>query len=204
MGRSVDQLWRVIEATYGWWLRLRVLGDPRSSILRLGLRRHWGRALLLPDGTAVSRGDRIGELHLRSELVGTLQAGAAGPVRALTILRARGLEGLIRLARDLDRDPALKDVQAFYGETILWHTVSRLGFWAFPIRGRTRRWLVSTYQGMLVRHYSPAGWARLRRLGATEARVVWISRAQLLRLYGPGSNPHIRRHPARRPLAAAA
>ncbi len=209
MGWLADRLWRTIEATYGWGLRLRVIGDPRSSILRLGMRRHWGHPIVLPDGTLIRRGDRLGELHFRNEVVSALQAEAPGPVRALALMRARALDDFSRLAVGFEADPALKEVQALFGETLLWRTVCRLGFWAMPVRGRARRRVVSTYQRLLVRHYSPAGWARLKRLGATETRVVWISRAQLLRLYGPGTDPHRRRHPARRtgavpPSASAA
>lgn len=198
MGWLADRLWRTIESTYGWGLRLRVIGDPRTSILRLGLRRHWGRPLTLPDGALIRRGDRLGELHFRSDVIGTLLATAPGPVRGLAIYRARGLEGLMNLAGALGTDLVLKEVQAFFGETILWNTIRRYGFWPVPVRGRARRWIVSTYQSLLVRHYSPTGWQRLKGLGATEARVVWISRAQLLRLYGPGTDPYRRRHPAPR------
>lgn len=198
MGRLADRVWRTIEATYGWALGLRVIGDPGTSILRLGLRRHWGRPLTLPDGTPIRRGDRLGELHFRSDIVSTLLAAAPGPVRGLAIYRARGLDGLIHLARAVETDPALKEVQAFFGETMLWNTIRRYGFWAVPVRGRARRWVVSAYQRLMVRHYSPAGWASLKRLRATESRVVWISRARLLRHYGPGTDPHRRLHPAPR------
>ncbi len=203
MGWPADRLWRAIEATYGWVLRLRAVGDPEHSILRVGLSRHWGPALTLPDGTFIRRADRVGQLHFRNEVIREILAAGPGPVRSLATLRARGLAGLMHLARTLETEPAFKDVQALFGETILWRTICRLGFWAVPIHGWLRRRIVPAYQRLLMRHYSPAGWMRLQRLGATESRVVWISRAQLLRLYGPGAEPHRRRHPApgRAPIA---
>ncbi len=198
MGWPADQLWRTIEIAYGWGLRLRVMGDDRTSILRFGVRKHWGRPIVLPDGTPIQPGDRIGEIHFRNEMVSAIHRVARGPVRAVAVMRAQALEDLMHLALALETDPALKEVQAFFAETLLWQTVCRLGFWAVPVRGRARQWIVSSYQRLLVSHYSPAGWERLQRLGATESRVIWISRAQLLRLYGPGNDPRHRRHPARR------
>jgi hypothetical protein len=203
MGQPADWLWRTIEAMYGWSLRLRVVGDPERSILRVGVSRHWGPALMLPDGTPIRPAGRVGQLHFRNEVIREILAAAPGPVRALAILRARGLDGLVHLARALETDHPFKDLEAFYGETILWPTISRLGFWAVPVRGRLRPRIVSAYQRLLMRHYSPAGWKRLQRLGVTDSRTVWISRAQLLRLYGPGAQPHRRRHPAARRAQSA-
>jgi hypothetical protein len=199
MARVADRLWRATEAVYGFALRLRVVGHPQNSILRVGYCRHWGPSLTLPDGTLIRRGQRIGQLHFRNELMREIQAAAPGPVRALATLRARGLDGLMHLTQALGEDPALKDVQALFGETPLWRTISRLGFWVVPVPGRLRRRVVSAYQRLLMRHYSPLALKRLERLGALESRVVWISRAQLLRFYGPGSQPQRRRHPAHPP-----
>src|SRR3990172_8273534 len=119
MAWLADGLWRGIEATYGWCFRVRVVGDPETSILRLGIRHHWGRALTLPDGARVRGGDRIAELHFRNEVMRDLQASAPGPVRALAALRARGLQGLMCLARALETDPAPKDHQPLLPATHL-------------------------------------------------------------------------------------
>jgi len=112
MGRLFDPLWRLSEATYGWGFHRHVIWDPQTSILRLGIRRHWGAPLALPDGAGIRRGNRTGERRFRSQVMTALQARAAGPVRALATMRARGLDGLMCLAVAPEQDPSLKDTEA--------------------------------------------------------------------------------------------
>jgi hypothetical protein len=172
----------------GWWLWEQIakqawpsqaIPEAPAGLLRVRLIRYRGPALGLPDDTQIKPGAVIGELHC--ENLGFLQAMFGGPVS--TAIRG----DLAALARWTARGAI--SFEALYGFTLLGAGAARLGFYRrqVPItwRGRANRLFMN---GLIVL-YHPDGIRRLERGRTLSAPPVeiWLSRAQLLHLYGDRS-----------------
>jgi hypothetical protein len=161
------------------WPTRPIPGAPYGAFT-IHLTRYRGDRFVLPDGTEIQPGDRVGELHFNNRIV-------------VQVTRRRVWDLVPALEADL-RSLAIwitgpgfpPGVTAFYGVTLLAAGAKRLGFTArerpVTLGARLDRFFLS---GLLAL-YSRQG---LRRLGlgrtyGTYPREVWMSRAELLRRYG--------------------
>ncbi|MGH2444129.1 MAG: YkoP family protein [Chloroflexota bacterium] len=178
--RGLLRVWRLWEFVDNrFWVAPPVPGAS-NGVLRLRVARFHGLPIELPDGTQVKRGDLVGELHMNNQ-------------KLAEFARERRWDVLIRLREDFSALAAWTQtkgfdprVRAFYGVTML----RRGGPWLhltvrdrpLTLRARFERLYMS---GLLV-IYSHAGELRVKR-GHTAKEYpveVWISRPELLRVYG--------------------
>lgn len=169
--RVLDRFDRWFERRY----RIRPIGDG-GLIFRLGLIRHRGPRLVLQDGTVVSPGDLVGELHMDNQRVAALHHGGTGGLR----FRREVFRLLPVLAADLVSRPEYRSVNAICGASLFWHEAQRAGFEDRPLPPFTRWWLAWWERYLLVK-YHPEGKRRLAVGQRTELRQVWITRNRLLR-----------------------
>lgn len=169
-----------------------------ECLLRVAIGR-CGRDLRLGDGTAIARGERVGELHLWNERLPSMDASGAD-FRWATAMR-RGMAASLRLLAAHIRDHADWDgIRAFRGETALdphwggWAGASvlgRLGLELLPPepdswpRPFTDFW-ENLYTWWLIWTFAPAS-LRSKRFWRIRRRQVWISRHRLLASTGDGS-----------------
>lgn len=170
----VDRVERWFERRYD----IRPIGEG-GYVFRFSVIRHSGPLVTLADGTVISPGDPVGELHLDNRRVAALHAeGRAGFRYRREVFRL-----LPVLARDLETRPEYRAINAVCGASLFWAEAGLAGFENRPLAAFTRWWLGWWERFLLVR-YHPAGRRRLEQGRRTELRQLWISRRTLLERYG--------------------
>jgi len=159
-GRALGVLtiWIVWDHVLEWFWRPRAVRS--GGLLRYRRAHHWGPRLMLKDGTVVSRGDAVLELHFDNRgLMRMTNAGTWNPWDAIE-----------RIDNDLD---ALRDVlaagshdsvRALHGVTLFASPGRRLGFELYPVP-HTWAWsLQRFYMIALLPIYHPDGWREFDRM----------------------------------------
>ena len=156
-----------------------------GGISGLALARHHGPDVVLRDGTVVHAGDIVGNLHLDNAQLA--QRTADGWQMQLLELGRQDARALMRWVL---RRPAANRPVAYYGATILWPIMRRLGA-EIRERPQTRRvrWEDWYLRGVL-RRWAKDGAGRFD-LGRGELRTMdcWISAAEMERRYGSAAAP---------------
>ncbi len=182
--RGFLRFWPVWDyiATHTFLRHIRSTPRAPHDILRMRLARFAGRPLTLSGGTAIRKGDLVGELHLHSEAAGELMRQQGQWVLMLALK-----DDLAALARWAHDDKDLADLRAIWGITLLSRATPRLGF-TLRERPRNLYTLLEHFflQGLLV-IYNPDGVRRLSRGAARRdfPQEIWMSREELLRRYLP-------------------
>jgi len=179
----VGWLWQGYDLAYRWLHGLEDLPTEKGAFLRMGVERHRGARVALRDGTVVEPGDLVGTIHFNNEAVAALHDGKVNPVRSgILILRAfeRSLHALARLL-DTAR---YRDVKAFTAITILHQSIEGFGFEIHPLPSGWRSRVVAAYGRFVLTRFHPLGRERERQK-PFDARVTWISTAELRRRYAP-------------------
>jgi hypothetical protein len=176
----------VYDRAYRW---IHGLDHPEAEVgpvLRVEVRR--GRAArVLPDGTVLRPGDRIGALHLNNERLAKIHIDGRSPRAVGFEFRRQFMASLRALAARACPGGPLDDVLAFSVTTIFYNGMGgRLGFVAEPGAPVWPR-AVAAYQRALLASIHPAGTLRLSGTAYRRARRLWITRPTLLALYGSAS-----------------
>lgn len=183
-----DWLWDVQERFLLWVWRLKDVGPIEGGALRIRAVTYRGDGFGLSDGTSVTPGQRIGEVHLRNDTLASLHDQAEGPRQVGWLFRdlmVRGLRDLAELVRDGE---PYRHLPAFYGTSMLHYGADKLGFEVRPVRPGVRLSLLRAYQRVLTARYHPLGSDRMSRgTRVRDPAEVWISRRTLLARYGSGS-----------------
>jgi hypothetical protein len=152
-----------------------------------------GEPVILPDATAIAAGAIVGELHCNNRAIFELVRQRGNPFAACR-------EDLKSLSNWIMQDRLGRQIEAFYGCTILTMAAYRLGF---TVRAKPvtlhQRLEKFFFKGLLLL-YNQEGLARIQHgsTADTYPADVWLSRRELLRLY------HHRNEPERRPLSQSA
>jgi len=178
----VGWLWQGYDLAYRWLHDLEDLPTEKGTILRMGVERHRGSRVMLRDGTVVEPGDLVGTIHFHNEAVAALHDGKVNPVRS-GILIARAFERSLKaLARLSDNHPRYRGVKAFTALTIFHQSMEGFGFEIHPVPSGWKSRIVAAYQRFVLIRFHPLGRERERQR-RFDARVTWISRAELRRRY---------------------
>jgi hypothetical protein len=155
------------------------LPQSRYGVLELRLIRYRGRPLQIPGEPSIVSGTLVGELHCNNQnLLSALMTEGANPIQ---IGRCE-LRSLARWAIQIDTGGVVK---AFYGTTYI--SLRRLGFTRHDHPSGPRARMDRFFMLGLLAVYSRDGIGRLRRgriALASSPPQMWISRRELLRLYG--------------------
>ncbi|MGH7931747.1 MAG: YkoP family protein [Candidatus Binataceae bacterium] len=160
------------------WPTSEIPGAP-YGVLSVRLGPYRGEPLVLPDGTVIDTGTPVGELHCNNKAVLRVVSGRLNPFAACR-------EDLHAITSWIKRDQLGRQIQAFYGVTILSRGAVRLGFTIRAIPVTMRRRFERMFMTGLLLLYTPEGLERLSR-GTTVSNYpqeIWISRRTLLRRYG--------------------
>ncbi len=176
-------LWEIWERLYSCIFRVREI-EP-GGILRLNLRPYRGPAVELRDGTVISPGELVGELHLASRELFKIQQKCDSQVKATMQVKRALKQNLTQLANYVLQKKVAEEVRAFYGITLFHQGARLLGFEVRELQPFIR-FLYGLGQSLLLVSYHPAGLRRLRSgHRALTPKVIWISRAALLRDFTP-------------------
>jgi hypothetical protein len=186
---SVSWCDAILRACYG----VHEFTDDPSCLFRIGLSKTRA-SLSLSDGTRIDGGETIGTLHFWNEHVPRYNGDGPnfGWARAM---RDQVVNSLCALADYVERDRAWRDVLAFRAEAALTsrrssrlhRVIERYGFEEVACDRSLLRRAHDLGDDFLLwgltRAFNPAALLRLPFL--RDHRELWISRASLLRHYGP-------------------
>lgn len=186
-GRTAPRMpvWRVIlRAVWGVWEaifermnRIERVGDERS-VLRVGIVRYRGLPHTLRNGRRLVPGDEVVELHFRNPRIALL-----GAIKAVKVMQ-RSLRDLAQL---IETDPRYKNVNVFFGVSVIFRGPERIGFEVVDMDfARWRRFVTGLYLRWVMSVYHPEGAQRLaQRRELLEPKGIFITRDELLARYGP-------------------
>ena len=175
-GRAVGVLsiWLLWDRLLEWFWQLRWV-EP-NGFFRYRLTRHRGPPISLRDGTVVSSGDPLIELHFDNARL-LQRVGAAGwnPWQAFTLIDA-DLKRLNRLLQSGELPP----VRALHGVTMYAAAGPRVGFEVRSVP-RTVGWALERFYLIgLLPIYHPDGWREVDRMRRNRWPAhLWMSREQL-------------------------
>jgi len=178
-------LWETYERAWARAYRLEPVGD--EGVITAGLAGHHGPAVTLRDGTVVVRGDVVAEVHYNRHFLRRLHLEGSDRRRAVALVRAS--EGALRdLAALVATDPRYRAVRALRATSLFWEGAQYLGFEVRPMESARAQRMLGWYLRTLMARDHPQG--RRRLAGRTlEPRLLWMSRGELLRRYGPAGAP---------------
>jgi hypothetical protein len=187
----------------GWWVWEQIAKrlwptfvppDSSYGLLRIRISKFHGRPVDLADSIHIKRGALICEVHCDNS---ALLAFAS---QNIDVYEA-GRSELTALANWVIRSKI--HVEALYGVTLLGAAAARLGFYRRAMSAARRARADRLYMNGLLALYSHDGVSRLERGRTLQAlpQEIWMSRAELLRRYGP--NAPIRSITALRPDIAS-
>ncbi len=157
-----------------------------DGLLRLNLRPYRGPAVELRDGTVISPGELVGELHLANRELYKIQRKCSNQVKATMRVKKEMKRSLTQLAGHVVQTEAAGEVKAFYGITLFHQGARHLGFEVRELQPAFWRSCFGLGQSLLLAGYHPAGLKRLKLGHRSPApKVIWISRAALLRNFSP-------------------
>ncbi|QBD77408.1 MFS transporter [Ktedonosporobacter rubrisoli] len=149
-------------------------------LLEVRFTHYTGKAVDLPDGTHIAKGDPIIELHFRNRAF--LEVDEHAPAWRYLQLVAQNLRALAAWIQEPDFPG---DVYAIYGTTLLYRAAPRLGF---TLRQRPKN--IHTYlerffmMGLLVLYHRRGGMRLLQGTTyGTYPQEAWMSREELLKRY---------------------
>ncbi|MDH7577099.1 MAG: hypothetical protein QHH75_04560 [Bacillota bacterium] len=177
-------LWDIWERFYSYLFHVRKI-EP-DGLLRLSLRPYRGPAVELRDGTVITPGELVGELHLANKELLKIQQKCNSQVKATMCVKKELKRSLVQLANHVRQKKVAEEVKAFYGITLFHQGARHLGFEVKEPPSAFLRFFFGLGQSLLLVCYHPAGLKRLK-LGhhSLTPKLIWISRAALLKDFLP-------------------
>ncbi|KNZ69672.1 polysaccharide deacetylase [Thermincola ferriacetica] len=154
-----------------------------TNFLRLSKTIYKGPNLYTSDGRLLAKaGDKVGEIHFESgRLRGNENDIQKAAVRALRLAR----ESLPELARYIVENPEYKNIEVFFGLTMINRGVKGLGFSVQDISIKGLKRGVYLLQKVIKWIYGPTRKVRGSKHPGDQPKIVWISRQQLLERWFP-------------------
>lgn len=186
--RPILSLW---EKLFSWVENISIIENSPYGLLRMSIHPYKGRTTTLPDGTRVSKGDLIMELHI-SNL--TLAKGevdnikVASDIQLLPLFREE-IANVRQLWANKKLDPSIK---AIWGVTMMGPAMRRLGFIVKPMEKDFRSNFIMGWMKFLKWVFSPHDSRNphrknQRKKTKRQGSEYWMSMDNLLEKYTQNS-----------------
>ncbi|MCQ6561090.1 polysaccharide deacetylase [Paenibacillus mendelii] len=143
--------------------RWRSAHTSQYGICKVMVRRHRGESIACEDGTLISSGDWIGELHLDNDRILYLLQNGGSDRTALIVARSVR-DSMKQITVAIDAAPELSQVKALMGVTLLHRGLTHgLGFEQRPLKSGMIKRLSTSYLRLLLSVLHPEGKERIGR-----------------------------------------
>lgn len=181
-------VWGLIDRLIRRLSGIKELGNGKTSIWRLALRRYRGQEWTMKDGSILRGGDHYLELHLNNDrLLSLINRNTS--VERMSIIAMREIcDGLPELAQLMRNDRRYGMAKVLLGITILHRATERFGFTAYDLRPGFFRVITGWYEKMLLALFHPGGVKNLKRYRhELSPKYVVMTRQEIMRRYPPGN-----------------
>lgn len=176
--------WDLWERCFAWLAGVKPISNAVDATFKLAVRKHHGQPITLPDGTVLSPGDLIGELHFDNNLLFKLTSQSPHLEQASIKLLRHVKDSLPQVAEVLTTDPRYSDIKAIAGITMINRGAKFFGFGTYDIEPRIFRHATTWYQRWLLVVFHPNGLAHLlKHRSKMVPKMIAISKAELIRRY---------------------
>ena len=179
-------LWPFLDRIVSKWLHIEPLRKDKISLMNIELRRYRGQPVELDDGTIITSGNLLIELHLNNAWFLNYRNQTANSTDDMRWrISTAFTEEMKYLAGQFNQGKLDAGVKALHGITMLDSPARRHNFTVTELPDSLRRRLTTFYLSGLRRfYYSRKGdeYARLRK--PPVLKEVWMSKSRLLENYG--------------------
>lgn len=161
----------------------------KNSIMSVEVGRHKGCPIRLPDGCEVKPGDRVIKLHLNNTWIAEKlrSASRSGKMDFPRNFGRHFQEGLQALATEV-ASGKYGSIVAIYGWTAFHTHARRCGFMVIDLPNTLRTRLARLHVAALMdEHRVPWLAKRFPSRRYMDIKAIWLSRGELLRIYGTAS-----------------
>ena len=180
-------LWPFLDRILSKWLGIKPLREDKISIISIELRRHRSQSVRLDDGTTITPGDLLLELHMNNAWFLHNKGKSTDSINEVCWRVASAFaEDLRYLARQLAKGRFAAGANVLHGITTLHSPARRLGFTATELPKSLRKRLTTFYLSGLRRiYYFRKGKEYRRQRKPPALNEIWMSKSKLLEKYHP-------------------
>ncbi|AQS58266.1 polysaccharide deacetylase family protein [Desulforamulus ferrireducens] len=184
--KGLQNLWQIWELCFERLAGLKPLAEGENQLFRLAVRNYRGSEMRLTDGTLVTPGDKVLELHFNNHLLQHIASTARSLESVGIMLLRETRRSLPLLAKVISSEPNYQGIKAIMGITMIHRGTKQLGFTVYDLPPLLRP-LVTWYQRWLMFLLHPGGLSHVRRQWhKLVPKKVVISKKELLQRYLDG------------------
>jgi hypothetical protein len=172
MKKFVHAIFRLNEKIIARILRWNHIPYSENNFMYFAPYIYRGKPVALSDGTTISRGDRVAELHIDNIRVGTLDT------RYPNLLKL--LQGEISALKRALKESPYSDIKAVYGITVFYDIARRQGFTVKQIGNPVKRALATVWENILRIVFKKGNKSGRRRIN--KSKECWLSRSQIMNM----------------------
>jgi hypothetical protein len=188
--KSALCLWGLIDRVIRRLAGIKDIGDGKSFIWRLALRRYHGPEWRMPDGPPLRAGDYFIELHINNDRLLSLIGENTSTERMAIIAMREVRNSLPELARLIKDDEKYGRAKVLLGITLLHRGSERLGFKVYDLERGVLRTFTGWYEKLLLTLFHPSGKKSLKSYrDELSPKYVVMTRQELMRRYPPVGIP---------------
>lgn len=188
--KCAQRLWGLVEPAIRRLTGIRDLGDGKTSIWRIALRRYRGKDWPMPDGSVLRAGEYYVELHVNNDRLLSLIDENTSVERMAIIAMREVRNGLPAVARLLNDSEHFSKVKVLFGITLLHRGTERIGFTVYDMKPGLFRTVTGWYERCLLALFHPGGLKNLKAYrDKLSPKYVVMTRQELMRRYPPVEAP---------------
>ncbi|MCT4543365.1 MAG: hypothetical protein N4A63_07470 [Vallitalea sp.] len=170
MKKLLKKFFSYMEKSYVKKHNLILVPGTEYGYVYIDIHNYKGEDVTLSDGTIVTKGDTVAEIHINNSRI--------EEVSIKKVIKVFTSE-MHAMARTLKNNDEYKDIKAVYGRTVLYPLTKRLGFDTFEVK--TKRTFIKIWDNLIRVAFSSS---KNDKKMFREPKEVWISSTTIMKTLG--------------------